>query len=223
MSGLFENNPVTRRLLVALLAGATLLASTSGTAWAIDADALADRLGEQSVLVDPRSGIRIDEGAVRDAFEALPVPTYAVIVPQRDVDEEESGIDGVLLRLVEALRDPRAVVVVVTDTGELQAGEGGASGVRASALLDAIVQARSEQAFSGQALTEALLEFADGVEGGSEEGAERGVDVLDRQTIGVAGLMGVALVAAGMLWMRSQRRARRQAPLTDAEPGSGSW
>lgn len=214
---------MTRRLLVALLAGATLLVSAPGTAWAVDTDGLAEKLGEQSVLVDPRSGIRIDEGAVRDAFDALPVPTYAVIVPQRDVDEEESGIDGVLLRLVEALRDPRAVVVVVTDAGELQAGEGGVSGVQASALLDAIVQARSEQAFSGQALTEALLEFAAGVEGGSEEGAERGVDVLDRQTIGVAGLIGVALAAAGMLWMRSQRRVRRQAPLTDAEPGSGSW
>lgn len=214
---------MTRLLLAALLTGATLLVSSTGTAWAVDADALAEQLGEDPVLVDPRSGIRIDEDAVRESFDALPVPTYVVIVPQRDVDEEDSGIDGVLLRVVEALRDPRAVVVVVTDAGELQAGEGGASGVAASALLDAIVQARSEQAFSGQALTEALLEFADGVEGGSEEGAERGVDVLDRQTIGVAGLMGVALVAAGMLWMRSQRRVRRQAPLTDAEPGSGSW
>lgn len=214
---------MTRLLLAALLTGATLLVSATGTAWAVDADALAEQLAEDPVLVDPRSGIRIDEDAVRESFEALPVPTYVLIVPQRDVDEEDSGIDGVLLRVVEALRDPRAVVVVVTDAGELQAGEGGASGVAASALLDAIVQARSEQAFSGQALTEALLEFADGVEGGSEEGAERGVDVLDRQTVGVAGLMGVALVAAGMLWMRSQRRVRRQAPLTDAEPGSGSW
>lgn len=214
---------MTRLLLAALLTAATLLTSLPGPAWAVDADALAQQLGEDPVLVDPRSGIRIDEDAVRDSFSALPVPTYVVIVPQRDVDEEESGIDGVLLHLVEALRDPRAVVVVVTDAGELQAGEGGASGVRASALLDAIVQARSEQAFSGQALTEALLEFSDGVEGGSEEGAERGVDVLDRKTVGVAGLMGVALVAAGMLWMRSQRRVRRQAPLTDAEPGSGSW
>lgn len=214
---------MTRLLLAALLTGATLLVSSTATAWAVDADALAEQLGEDPVLVDPRSGIRIDEEAVRKSFESLPVPTYVLIVPQRDVDEEDSGIDGVLLRVVEALRDPRAVVVVVTDAGELQAGEGGASGVAASALLDAIVQARSEQAFSGQALTDALLEFADGVEGGSEEGAERGVDVLDRQTIGVAGLMGVALVAAGMLWMRSQRRVRRQAPLTDAEPGSGSW
>jgi hypothetical protein len=213
---------VTRLLLASLLAGVTLLGSGSA-AWAVDADSLAERLGEDPVLVDPRSGIRIDEDAVRDAFEALAVPTYVVIVPQRDVDEEETGIDGVLLRVVEALDDPRAVVVVVTDAGELQAGEGGASGVQASALLDRIVQARSEQAFSGQALTEALLEFAVGVDGGSDEGAERGVDLLDPQTVGVAGLVGVAVVAAGMLWMRSQRQVRRQAPLTDAEPGGGSW
>lgn len=214
---------MTRLLLAALLAGSTLLTGLTATAWAVDAEVLAEQLGEDPVLVDPRSGIRIDEDAVREAFSSLPVPSYVVIVPQRDVDEEDSGIDGVLLRVVEALRDPRAVVVVVTDAGELQAGEGGASGVQASELLDRIVQARSEQAFSGQALTEALLEFADGVEGGSEEGAERGVDVLDRQTVGVAGLVAVAVVAAGMLWMRSQRQVRRESPLTDAEPGSGSW
>ena len=214
---------MTRRLLSVLLVGAALLVPLGGSAWAVDTDALAEQLAEDPVLVDPRAGIRIDEDAVREAFSALPVPTYVVIVPQRDVDEEETGIDGVLLRVVEALRDPRAVVVVVTDLGELQAGEGGSSGVQASALLDRIVQARSEQAFSGLALTEALLEFSDGVEGGSEEGAERGVDALDRRTVGVAGLVGVAVVAAGMLFLRSQRQARRQAPLTDADPGRGSW
>ena len=213
---------MTPRLLCALFLGAALLVPV-GAAWALDADAVAEQLGEDPVLVDPRAGIRIDEDAVQEAFSELPVPTYAVIVPQRDVDEEETGIDGVLLRLVESLRDPRAVVVVVTDAGELQAGEGGASGVQASALLDRIVQARSEQAFSGQALTEALLEFADGVAGGSEEGAERGVDALDRQTVGVAGLVAAGVLAAGMLFLRSQRQARRQAPLTDADTGGGSW
>lgn len=213
---------MTRRLLCALLVGASLLVP-AGTTWAVDADAVAEQLAEDPVLVDPRAGIRIDADAVREAFTALPVPTYVLIVPQRDVDEDETGIDGVLLRLVESLRDPRAVVVVVTDAGELQAGEGGSSGVEASALLDRIVQARSEQAFSGAALTEALLEFADGVAGGSEEGAERGVDALDRQTVGVAGLVAVGVVAAGMLFLRSQRQARRQAPLTDADTGRGSW
>lgn len=211
---------MTRWLVTALVAGATLL---SAPAWALDVADVAERLGEDPVLVDPRSAIRIDEDAVRKAFEALPVPTYVVVMPQRDVDEHESGIDGVLLQMVEALDDPRAVVVAVTDSGELQAGEGGASGVEASALLDRIVQARQEQAFSGQALTGALLEFAEGVRGGSGEGAERGLDAPGRQVIGFTGLVAVAVVAGGMLWMRSQRRVRQQAPLTDADTGNGGW
>lgn len=210
----------TRWLLATLIAGCAVLA---GPAWAVDADLVAERLGEDPVLVDPRSAIRIDDDAVREAFEALPVPTYVVVLPQSDVDETDSGIDGVLLRVVEALQDPRAVVVVVTDAGELQAGEGGASGVQASALLDAIVKARSEQAFSGQVLTAALLEFADGVRGDGEEGGERGLDGLDRQTIGVAGLVVVAVIAGGLLWTRSQRKVRQQSPLTDAEAHSGRW
>ena len=211
---------VTRWLLAALLAGLAVLAAPAA---ALDTDEVADRFADDPVQVDPRSAIRIDDDAVRAAFEALPVPTYVLIVPQRDVDEADSGIDGVLLRVVEALDDPRAVVVVVTDDGELQAGEGGASGVPASALLDGIVQARSEQAFSGQALTAALLDFAEGVERGGEEGAERGVDRLDRQTIGVAGLAVVALIAGWLLWARSQRKVSRESPLTDAEAHTGHW
>ena len=211
---------MTRRLLAALLAGATLLA---GPAWALDVAAVSERLAEDPVLVDPRSAIRIDEDAVRTAFEALPVPTYVVIVPQRDVDTDDNGIDGVVLRVVEALNDPRAVVVVVTDTGELQAGEGGSSGVQASQLLDRVVQERDEQAFSGAALTDALLAFARGVSGDSEEGAERGVRGVDRQAVGVAGLMAVAVAAGGLLWFRSQRQARREAPLTDGDTISGGW
>ena len=215
---------MTRSLLAALLALSALLTGPlAGPAQALDVDDLATRLREDPVLVDPRSAIRIDEPAVLEAVEGAPVPTYVVILPQRDVDGDDSGIDGVLLRVVEALRDPRAVVVVITDSGELQAGEGGASGVQASALLDRIVLARSEQTFNGQALTEALLEFARGVSGDSEEGAERGVSGADRQTIGVAGLIGVAVLAGGLLWLRSQRQVRRESPLTDAEAGSGGW
>jgi len=209
---------VTRLLLAALLA----LLALAGPAAALDADGLANRLGEDPVLVDPRSGIRIDEDAVLEALEAAPVPTYVVLLPQRDVDSDGSGIDGVLLRVVEALNDPRAVVVVVTDAGELQAGEGGASGVQASALLDRIVQARSQQAFNGVALTEALVEFARGVAGGSQEGAERGVRGVDRRAVGAAGLIGVAILAGGLLWLRTQRQVRRETPLTE-DVISGGW
>ncbi len=209
---------MTRWLLAVLVA----LTALAGPAIALDVDALAERLADDHVLVDPRSGIRIDEDAVAEAVERAPVPTYVVLLPQRDVDSDESGIDGVLLRVVEALEDPRAVVVVVTDAGELQAGEGGSSGVQASALLDRIVLARSAQTFDGVALTAALVEFADDVAGGSQEGAERGVDGVDRKAIGVAGLIGVAILGGGVLWVRSQRQVRREAPLTE-DVISGGW
>lgn len=208
---------MTRWLLALLLA----LAALAGPALAVDADAVAARLADDPVLVDPRSGVRIDEDAVLEAVESAPVPLYVVVLPQSEVDADDSGIDGVLLRVVEALDDPRAVVVVVTDGGELQAGEGGSSGVAASALLDGIVQARSSQAFNGAALTGALVEFARSVAGSSPAGAERGVSGVDRQAVGVAGLVAVAVLAGGLLWLRSQRQVRRDAPLSDADAGSG--
>ena len=215
-----DTHTVTRWLLAAALAGVALLATPAA---AVDADEVAQRLREDPVLVDPRSAIRIDEAAVLKAVEAAPVPTYVVILPQGDVDRDESGIDGVLLRVVEALDDPRAVVVVVTDVGELQAGEGGSSGVQASLLLDRIVQARDATAFNGQALTAALVEFAQAVGRNGEEGAERGITGAERRTVGVAGLVGVAVVAGGWLWVRSQRQARREAPRGDSEATSGAW
>ena len=208
------------RWLLGVLVAVTALA---GPAHAVDVDALAERLAEDPVLVDPRSAVQIDEDEVLEAVEQAPVPTYVLVLPQSQVDADESGIDGVLLRVVDALEDPRAVVVVVTDAGELQAGAGGASGVQASALLDRIVQERSEQAFDGQVLTAALVEFAEGVAAGGEEGGERGVTGVDRQTVGVAGLIGVAFLAAGLLWLRSQRQVRREAPLSDADAGGGRW
>ena len=210
-------------LLAAVLA--LLLVATATPAAAVDVDAIAERLADDPVLVDPASAVEPDAEAVRDAVEDLPVPTYVVVLPQAAVDAEDSGIDGVLLRVVDALDDPRAVVVVVTDGAETQAGEGGASGVQASRLLDEIVQARGDQQFDDRTLTSALLEFAEAVGRDSDEGAERGVTSSSRRAVGVAGLVAVALVAAGMLFARSQRRARQLAPLPDAEGGEahGSW
>ena len=209
--------------LAAVLALVLAVAVAAPAAAAVDAEELASRLGEDPVLVDDASTVKPDEDAVQAAVEELPVPTYVVVLPQAAVDTEDSGIDGVLLRVVDALRDPRAVVVVVTDGGELQAGEGGASGVQASAVLDSIVQARGDQEFDGRTLTAALLEFAERVERDGQEGAERGVTSSSRRTVGVAGLIAVALVGAGLLWARSQRRVREQAPLTDAGERSGRW
>lgn len=208
------------RLLAPLLLLGLLLAPA---AVAVDAGQVAERLAEDPLLVDPLSTVRVDEPAVRAALESVPVPTYVVVLPQAAVDTDENGIDGVLLQVVEAVDEPRAVVVVVTDGGELQAGDGGASGVDASALLDQIVQERSDEEFDGTALTGALLAFTDAVARGADEGAERGLEGSGRRTVGVAGLVAVAVVGGGLLWLRAQRRVRRSAPLTDVETGTGGW
>lgn len=208
------------RLVAALLLLGVLLAPAAA---AVDAGRVAEQLAEDPLLVDPRSAVRVDDAAVRDALGELPVPTYVVVLPQDEVDGDENGIDGILLEVVEALDDPRAVVVVVSDGGELQAGEGGASGVDASAVLDRIVQERSDQDFDGTALTGALLAFAEAVSRNADEGAERGLSGSGRRTVGVAGLVAVAVVGGGMLWLRSQRQVRRAAPLSDAETGTGGW
>ena len=221
--------PALLTLLLSLLALFLVAAPSSAVEDGVDVEALAEQLAEDPVLVDPASAVEPDADAVRAAVEDLPVPTYVVVLPQAAVDLEDSGIDGVLLRVVDALDDPRAVVVVVTDGAETQAGEGGASGVQASRLLDEIVQARGDQEFDGRTLTGALLEFAAAVEGDSDEGAERGVTSSSRRAVGVAGLVGVAVLGAGMLFARSQRRARQQAPLTDIDTDAaggeahGTW
>lgn len=213
---------MTRRRLLPLLALPLLLAGPAA-AEAVDVDAIVSRLGEDPVLVSPDSTVRPDEGAVREALGALAVPTYVVVLPQADVDLADSGIDGVLLRVVEALDDPRAVAVVVTDGGELQAGEGGASGVAASRLLDRVVQARAEQDFDGVALTDALLAFAEGVQQEGSEGAERGIDTSGQRAVVVAGLAGMVVAAGALLWVRAQRKVRRAAPLSDATRDEGGW
>lgn len=211
---------MTRWLLAALFAGTTLL---TGPAAAVEVEPLVGRLQEDPVQVDPRSEIRIDDGAVRSALEDLPVPTYVVVLPQSQVDREDGGVDGVLLRVVEALDDPRAVVVVVTDQGELQAGEGGSSGVEASALLDRIVHSRSDQEFNGQTLTQALLAFAEAVERQGQEGGERGLTSAGPNALALAALVGLAVAAGGLLWARSQRRVREQAPRPEGDTLSGGW
>ena len=205
----------------ALLAALLLLAA--GPAAAAEVDQIVQQLQDSPVLVDERSAVVPDVALLEEELSALPVPTYVVVLPQADADAEDSGIDGLLLRVVEALEDPRAVVVVVTDGGELQAGEGGASGVNASAALDRIVLERGDQDFDGEALTGALVEFAQTVEREGQEGGARGITGSPRQAIGVAGVAAVALLAGGLLWARSQRKARMQAPLTDVTPDESHW
>lgn len=179
-----------------------------------------DALREDPVYVSPDSTLTVDEERVREALRRTAVPTYVAVVPQAAVDGVELGIDGYVLQLVDGLEDPRAVVVVVTDGEELQAFEGGESGVDVEAVLDRVLQERIDEPFGPESMTGALVDVAALVD---EQAPERRST---RRTVGVVGLLAtVVLGGGGLLYARSQRRLRAEAPLTDdedaARPGWG--
>lgn len=209
-----------RRLLLLLLAlAAVLLTATPGLATA--ADDLVAELTDDPLYVSPASALSPDQDAVRKALRDVRVPTYAVVVSQAAADAEELGIDGLMLRIVEGLQDPEAVVVVVTDGEQLQAGDGGSAGVNASAVLDQVLASRLDEPFTPETLTGALVDFAAFVDegGAQEDGAAAGSAPVepstDRRTLGLVGLVAVAaLGGGGWLYARTQRRVLAAAPLT---------
>jgi len=176
------------------------------------ADDVLAGLRQDPLFVSPTSSITPDRAVVRDALGRTRVPLYVAVVAQEEVDATELGIDGLMLALVDMLADPRAVVLVVSDEGELQAGEGGSSGVDAAAVLDQVLTQRLDQPFGAATLTGAIVDLAALV--GSRE-----VPVLagsTRRTVGLVGLVTVvAIGGGGLLYARSQRRLRAGAPLTD--------
>ena len=204
-----------RRLTVlVLLAVATLLGSAAPAAASVD-EVLAG-LRESRLHVSQESTVTPDQAVVRAALERTRVPVYAVVVPQEEADAQELGIDGLMLRVVEGLGDPEAVVVVVTDGQELQAGDGGRSGVDASAVLDAVLASRLDQPFGPATLTGALVDFAELVDaGGPAAPAAAEPQGSTRRTVGLVGLVAVAaLGGGGWLYARGQRRLMASAPLT---------
>lgn len=203
-----------RRLLaLAALAALVLLAGPASAA----PDQVLAGLRVDPLYVAPDSVLRPDEATLRAALRRTPVPTYVAIVPQAEVDTGELGIDGLMLALVDGLADPRAVVVVVSDGGELQAGEGGQSGVDAAGVLDRVLAERLDEPLTGQTLTAALVELAGRVAQQAEPAHT------DRRTLGLVGLVGTVALGAGLLYARTQRQVRAQAPLTDNEPGPAGW
>lgn len=165
-------------------------------------------LARSPLYVAPTSAVRPDEQVVRAALERAAVPVYIAVVPQSDA---ELGIDGLLQRIDEQLARPGAVVLVVTDGQELQAGGGQGSGVRPVEALDRVLAARLNEPFTADALTGALVDFADQVgRDASGAPAERG---LTRRTVGIVGLVAVAALTAGWLYVRAQRRILSPEPL----------
>ena len=178
-------------------------------------------LRQDPLFVSPTSSITPDRAVVRDALARTRVPLYVAVVAQEQVDATELGIDGLMLALVDRLADPRAVVLVVSDEGELQAGEGGSSGVDAAAALDRVLTQRLDQPFGSATLTGAIVDLAALV--GPRE--VRVVEGSTRRTVGLVGLVTVvAIGGGGLLYARSQRRLRAGAPLTDeAAPTAAGW
>ena len=173
------------------------------------------------LYVAPRVAVAPDPVLVRRALAASPVRTYVVVLPQGVVDAAELGIDGLMLQLVEGLADPRGVLLVVSDGGELQVGDGGSTGVDASAVLDQVIAERLEQSFEPGPLTAAIVDVITRV---GSQGTGAVTTGGTRRTVGLVGLVAVAaLGGGGLLYRRGQRRLAAQAPLTDepvaTEPG----
>lgn len=208
-------------MLLVLTALLVLLGTAPASA---QADTVVAALREDRLLVDEDSAVGVDEPRVRAALRETAVPTYVAIVPQADVDAVELGIDGLLLQVVEGLADPRAVVVVISDEGALQAGEGGRSGVDATGILDRVLQERIDEPFGPESLTGALVDIARLVDeqADPEPLQEAGST---RRTIGLVGLTATVVIGGGgLLWSRAQRRLRAQAPLTDErQPDDAGW
>ncbi len=221
--------PVTAVLLVlALLWGAGLQAKEL-PAGVLAAEVLAG-LREDPLHVSPASSITPDRAVVRAALARTPVPTYVAVVAGDQLDPE-AGIDGLALELVEGLADPRAVVVVVGDDGQLQALGGQAAGVDAAATLDRVIDARLDLPFGPATLTDALVELTSLVGEQAAAGPGRvaepdpaGGPASTARTVGLVGLVAtVAIGGGGLLYARAQRRLRAQAPWTDEAATGRGW
>ena len=199
-----------RRLApLVLVLGVVLLGSASTAAAGVDE--VVRGLREQPLYVDPASAVQPDAGVVLDALEDAAVPTYIVVVPQADAAAQELGIDGLLLRIVERLDRSDAVVLVVTDGEELQVS-GGIPGVDAVGALDRVLTARLEEPFTSQTLTGALVDFTEQVSAEAPQAAG-----VSRRTVGLAGLVAVAVLTAGWLYVRARRRVLDPAPLSGSQ------
>lgn len=193
-----------------LLTAVTLLGAAPAAA---DVEQVVSGLRAERLYVAPTADISLDRDAVLGALEESAVPTYVAVVPQSEADAEELGIDGLLLRIVEGLEDPRAVVLVVTDGQELQAGEGGLSGVDPGSLLDQVLVARLDEPFTPATLTSAVLDFTERVNDDARSGPASSGPT--RREVGLVGLVAVAaLGGGGWLYVRGQRRVLAPTPLT---------
>lgn len=197
--------------VLVLLALALVLGATPAAAVSVDQVVLG--LRADPLFVSPASHIVPDRMLATSSLRASRTPVYAVVVSETEVAAEEFGIDGITLRIVEALAGPDAVVLVVTDEGGLQSGGGEFTGQTPTVALEQVIATRLDEPFTTETLTDAITDFV--VEVGKASPVEP-VPVATsttRRTIGLVGLGAVAVLGVGSLLHSRRRRGRL--PLED--------
>lgn len=197
--------------LLVLLGLALVLGATPAAALSVDRVVLG--LRADPLFVSPASRIVPDRMLATTALRASTTPVYAVVVSESEVAADEFGIDGITLRVVEALAGPDAVVLVVTDEGGLQAGGGEFTGQTPTVALEQVISTRLDEPFTTETLTDAITDFVVEVGKASpDEPAPRAASTM-RRTIGLVGLLAVAVLGVGSLLYSRWRRGRT--PLED--------
>lgn len=203
-----------RRVLLRLLAvlGVGVCTVLAGAAPAgASVEQVLQALRSDPLYVSPRSTLAPDAALVRSALRSAPSPTYVVVVAQAEVDAEELGIDGFLLRTVEGLGDPRAVVLVVTDGAELAAAGGEETGRAPTVALDRIIESRLDEPFTTETVTSAVLDFVRGVQQAPKTETVPSAPSRTRRTVGLVGLVCVVVLGVG-LWLYGRWRPRTALP-----------
>lgn len=202
------------------MVGVLALAGLIFASPALAVEDVLDALRADPLFVSADSVVVPDSDRVAAAIADSAVPTFVAVLPQERVDLEQSGIDGVMLTLLDRLDEPSAVLVVVSDEGQLQAGEGAESSLGVSALLDQVLAERIDEPFGPDTLTDALVDLVEQV---SEQAGPPVVEQSGRSaTIGIAALVGlVAIGGGGALYLRGQRRLRDQVPTGEHDGGLG--
>lgn len=186
---------------------------------ALAVEGLLAGLRADPLYISEESLVAPDHDEVGAALAGSGVPTFVAVLPQERVDREQSGIDGVMLALLDGLDEPSAVVVVVSDQGQLQAGEGTASGLGVATMLDDVLAERINEPFSPETLTEALVDLVGRVSAAAPASADTSARPA---TLGAAVLVGLlALGGGGWLYLRAQRRLRDVVPAGEHDGGLG--
>jgi hypothetical protein len=209
------------RRLATLLLVLTAAAALGAAPASAEVGEVVQGLRADRLYVAPTAGINPDRRAVLRTLDQATVPTYIAVVPQAEADAQELGIDGLLLRIIEQLAEPSAVVLVVTDGQQLQAGEGATSFADPAGALDQVLVARLDEPFTPETLTSALIEFTERV----DETATAAPAGDTRRTVGLVGLVAVAAVSGGWFYLRASRRALAPTPLSAGTggPDDGGW